>query len=50
MVGQRVFLYVSERLRQIKQSGTALFGQPVYWWEKCEEYLMELNVAYKILE
>lgn len=26
MVGQRVFLYVSERLRQIKQSGTALFG------------------------
>ncbi|CAG2235584.1 unnamed protein product [Mytilus edulis] len=26
MVGQRVLLYVSERLRQIKQSGNALFG------------------------
>jgi ATP-dependent DNA helicase PIF1 len=26
MVGQRMLLYVSERLRQIKQSGNALFG------------------------
>ncbi|XP_071153640.1 uncharacterized protein [Mytilus edulis] len=26
MVGQRVLLYISERLRQIKQSGNALFG------------------------